>query len=67
MRVFCLYMYVHAEQCLVSRLFFPPKSGFSPVRGFATGVFLGGGVGASLQNKVLVSPCSVSCLGVVCG
>ena len=51
MRVFCLYMYVHAEQCLASRLFFPPKSGFSPVRGFATGFFFpGGGVGAPLPN-----------------
>ena len=40
MRVFCLYMYVHAEQCLVSRLFPPPpKCGFSPVRGFAIGFF----------------------------
>ena len=44
MRVFCLYMYVHAE-------LFPPKSGFSPVRGFATGFFFpGGGVGAPLPN-----------------
>ena len=39
MREFCLYMYVHAEQCLASRLFPPQKSGFSPVRGFATGFF----------------------------
>ena len=47
MRVF---MYVHAEQCLASRLFSPQQSGFSPVRGFATGVFPGGGVGAPLLN-----------------
>ena len=31
MRVFCLNMYVQAEQCLVSRLFYPPKEGISPL------------------------------------
>ena len=35
----CLYMYVQAEQCLVSRLFFPPKEGISPCYRFCHRVF----------------------------
>ena len=53
---------MHAEQCLVRRLFSP--RGFSPLRGFATGVFFPGrGVGAPLPNLVVSAPCSVMCPG----
>ena len=42
MRVFCLYMYVHAELCLATRLFSP---------GLPQGYFPGGGgVGVPLLN-----------------
>ena len=58
---------MHAEQCLVSRLFSPQKVDSPLLEGFATGVFSSLRCGRTSSNLGVSLPPAQLCVQVVCG
>ena len=62
-----LYMYVHAEQCLVSRLFSPQKVDFPLVEGLPQGFFSWCMCRRTSSELGVSLPPAQLCVHVVCG